>query len=166
MIVFELRGIPLHEEEEMLTPIRPLLLASALIMVSNAWLGAHCQIPCGIYDDQARFDAINEDVTTIEKAMNQIKELSSADPVNYNQLVRWITNKEEHATKIQTIVSEYFMTQRIKPDAENYAEKIGVLHRLLIAAMECKQSIDLSHVEEVRSLLKKFEGLYFTQANE
>jgi len=75
---------------------------------------AHCEVPCGIYDDQARTDMIAEHITTIEKAMKQITALSGQSPVNYNQAVRWVMTKEEHATKIQTIVSQYFLTQRIK----------------------------------------------------
>ncbi len=148
------------------TPLRLFLSISALMMISNTWLGAHCEIPCGIYDDRARVDLIREDATTIEKAMNKIGELGAASPVNYNQLVRWIMNKEEHATRIQHTVSQYFMTQRIKPDTENYAGKIGLLHKLLIAAMKCKQTTDLDHVEEVRDLLAEFENLYFTHAHE
>jgi len=76
-------------------------------------VSAHCEIPCGIYDDQLRTQLIAEHATTIEKSMKQIMELSKADPVNYNQLVRWVSNKEDHATEIQQIVSQYFMTQRI-----------------------------------------------------
>ena len=34
--------------------------------------GAHCQIPCGIYDDAARITMMEEHVTTIEKSMKQI----------------------------------------------------------------------------------------------
>ena len=63
-----------------------------LIFVSNA--GAHCQIPCGIYDDQLRANLIAEHTTTIEKSMQQIIDLGKASPVNYNQLVRWVSNKE------------------------------------------------------------------------
>jgi nickel superoxide dismutase len=53
------------------------------------------------------------------------------------------------------------MTQRIKPDQEKYSEKLAVLHQILIAAMKCKQTTDLDHVATLRSLLKKFETLYF-----
>jgi nickel superoxide dismutase len=50
--------------------------------------------------------------------MNQIIALNNETPINYNQLVRWIMNKETHADEIQRIVTQYFMTQRIKVDAE------------------------------------------------
>ena len=61
---------------------------------------AHCEVPCGIYQDSVRISLILEHITTIEKAMNQITKISNEDKPNYNQLVRWITNKEEHAEKI------------------------------------------------------------------
>ena len=124
-------------------------------------LGAHCQIPCGIYDDQLRVKLIAEHATTVEKSMNQIIELGKANPVNYNQIVRWVSNKESHATQIQGIVSEYFMAQRLKPDQKNYTEKLTILHKMLLAAMKCKQTTDVSHVNDLRALLKDFEILYF-----
>lgn len=138
-----------------------LLLALAVSLFTFRGLAAHCEIPCGIYDDEMRANMIAEHATTIEKAMGQISELSDQSPVNYNQLVRWVTNKEHHATEIQQIVSQYFLTQRIKPDADQYAKKLEVLHKMLLAAMKCKQTIDLSNVAELRSLLKEFEVLYF-----
>ena len=93
--------------------------------------------------------------------MQKIMELSKQNPANYNQLVRWVSNKENHASEIQHIVSQYFMTQRVKPDSKNYTQKVTVLHRMLQSAMKCKQTIDPSHVQAIRSLLKEFEVLYF-----
>ena len=138
-----------------------LIVAIAMVALGAAQVGAHCEIPCGIYDDQLRADLIAEHATTIEKSMKEIMELSKQNPVNYNQLVRWVSNKEEHANEIQHLVTQYFMTQRIKPDAKKYSEKLAVLHKMLIYAMKCKQSTDVAHVSTLRSLLKEFEILYF-----
>ncbi|MGD9045343.1 MAG: superoxide dismutase [Ni] [Desulfobacterales bacterium] len=134
-----------------------------LFFLSNA--DAHCEIPCGIYDDELRTKLIAEHATTIEKSMKQIMELSKANSVDYNQLSRWVSNKEAHATKIQKIISQYFMTQRIKPGQKKYVEKLTALHKMLIAAMKCKQTTDFSHVDALRSHLKNFEVLYFGQSN-
>ena len=138
-----------------------LIVAVAMVALGAARVGAHCEIPCGIYDDQLRADLIAEHATTIEKSMKEIMELSKQNPVNYNQLVRWVSNKEEHANEIQHLVTQYFMTQRIKPDAKKYSEKLAILHEMLIYAMKCKQSTDVAHVSTLRSLLKEFEILYF-----
>jgi len=132
-----------------------------LLFITAANVAAHCEIPCGIYDDELRTNLIFEHTVTIEKSMKTIAELSKQNPVNFNQLIRWVSNKEEHATQIQHTVSQYFMTQRIRPDSEKYIDKLYVLHKMLQAAMKCKQSIDLANVQTLRSLLKEFEILYF-----
>ena len=134
--------------------------AILLVFFSAGMAGAHCEIPCGIYDDAMRLDQVAEHIKTIEKSMNKIKELGKGNPLNYNQLVRWVSNKETHANEIQHIVTQYFMTQRIKPDAKKYAEKLKVLHHMLIYAMKSKQTTDPANTEKLKSLLKEFEILY------
>jgi nickel superoxide dismutase len=152
-------------------PIIALIAAVALFLTLGSPAFAHCEIPCGIYDDEARLDEIAEHITTIEKSMNQIIALSKEDSLNYNQLVRWINNKENHANELQHIVTQYFMTQRVKPidkdDAKPrkaYAKKLTLLHRVLIYAMKAKQTTDLDNVEKLRSLLADFRSAYFGQA--
>ena len=63
--------------------------------------------------------------------------------------------------ELQQIVTQYFMTQRIKPTAKEYEKKLAVLHEMLLAAMKCKQTTELAHVNELRSLTRRFEALYF-----
>ena len=104
---------------------------------------------------------INEHNGTIEKSMKQIMQLQKEDLQSSNQLVRWIMNKEDHANEIQEIVSQYFMTQRIKPDVKDYDKKLGLLHEMLIYSMKCKQTTDLSHVGKMKDLVNEFRGLYF-----
>jgi len=141
------------------------IIAVLTLFFFNSSAGAHCEIPCGIYDDQLRVKLIAEHATTVEKSMKEIVELSKAGSANYNQLVRWVSNKEAHATKIQEIVSQYFMTQRVKPDQKQYSEKLIALHKMLLAAMKCKQTTDVTHVNDLRLHLKNFEVLYFGQSN-
>jgi nickel superoxide dismutase len=138
-----------------------LLMAICTVFLATSYAAAHCEVPCGIYDDAMRVKMIDEHITTIEKSMNQVLELQGEKPINYNQLVRWVTNKENHADKLQEIVTQYFMTQRIKPDANKYGEQLALLHQMLVYAMKCKQTTDLSHVTTLRSLLKQFNALYF-----
>ncbi|RME26349.1 MAG: superoxide dismutase [Deltaproteobacteria bacterium] len=128
---------------------------------------AHCEIPCGIYDDGARFNRLEEHISTIEKSMRQIAKLSRAPRPDYNQIVRWVTNKEHHAEQFQHILSQYFLHQRIKP-VENeksaaykeYIRKLVLVHKLLVAAMKTKQSTDLTVVTQMRSLLGEFRKAY------
>ncbi len=131
---------------------------------------SHCQIPCGIYDDHMRVHMIAEHVTTIEKAMKQIDLLSKDPASNANQLVRWVTNKEQHAAELDDIVTKYFMTQRLKPAEEgdgqaykDYIEQLTLLHQMLFYSMKCKQTTDLENPEKLREVLDKFEKAYFAE---
>lgn len=141
-----------------------IFLLSCFISIQS--LVAHCEIPCGIYNDQMRIHLIEEHITTVEKSIKKIDELSKEK--NSNQLVRWILNKDKHADKIQNIVTQYFMTQRIKFVAKEnsklhakYIKEITTLHQLLIYAMKTKQSLDLSNIKKLRQLLAEFELSYF-----
>jgi len=137
------------------------LLVLCTIFLTTSYVAAHCEIPCGIYDDEMRMEMIGEHITTIEKSMNQVMKLEGEKPINNNQLVRWIMNKEKHADALQEIVTQYFMTQRMKPDTKKYSEKLILLHKMLVHAMKCKQTTDISHITNLRSLLKEFSNLYF-----
>jgi len=147
------------------------ILAAALLAVPLVFVRpiySHCEIPCGIYDDPLRIQLLEEHIGTVEKSMKQIVELSKAGERNYNQLVRWVANKEKHADEIQHVVTQYFMTQRVKPaapgDGEKYTKyvtQLTLLHQVLVAAMKAKQTTDLAHVEAMRKLVADFKAAYF-----
>jgi nickel superoxide dismutase len=149
--------------------IAVMFLTLAATILTTVPAAAHCQIPCGIYDDELRVQLMEEDITTIEKSMNEITSLGSATPVNYNQLVRWVMNKEDHAQKLQDIVTAYFMAQRIKPPTDHgdekamneYLHKLALLHAIQIHAMKAKQSTDLGEIATLRDLVTQFRTAYF-----
>ena len=127
-------------------------------------VSAHCEIPCGIYNDEMRIDMINEDILTIQKSMKAIIDLERHDDhVHYNQIVRWIINKDNHADKIQETVTQYFMTQRIKPRQKNYSQMLELLHQMLLYSMKCKQTTDLHNTEELNKVVNQFQKLYFNK---
>jgi len=128
----------------------------------HIYLLAHCQIPCGVYNDALRILQIKEDLKTIDKSMKSIIELSDkSDPKSFNQNNRWITTKEVHAQNIQDIVSEYFLTQRIKQSSKNYKNELITLHQLLVSVMKCKQNVNKEFVKKSNELVDSFSELYF-----
>jgi len=128
-----------------------------------AFAAAHCEIPCGIYDDEARISMLVEHVATIEKSMNQIIAIEKDKDHNPNQLIRWVMNKEKHADELQEIVTQYFMTQRIKFDTKAYDKKLALLHQMLVYAMKCKQTTDLANTAQLAEVIKEFRQLYFAK---
>ncbi len=145
------------------------LVATVVILAAGVIpAAAHCQVPCGIYGDELRVQMLEEDVATIEKAMGQIVALGKESPTNFNQIVRWITTKDEHAQKIQDEIAAYFLAQRIKAPAavegdawDGYVRQLVLLHTMTVEAMKCKQTTDLAHVERLRVLIREFRNAYF-----
>lgn len=140
----------------------------AMIALFKPAVFSHCEVPCGIYNDEMRFTMIEEHITTIEKAMKEIANLSGQQPTNFNQIVRWVTNKEKHAEDIQQIISQYFLTQRVKlvEKGDDKAHKIcmehlSLCHEILVYAMKTKQTTDLSNVEKLKSVVRVFKDSYF-----
>ena len=140
-----------------------------VFVVAAAPVAAHCQIPCGIYDDELRVKLVEEHIGTVEKSMKKIVELAAEEDADYNQIVRWVTNKEAHAQEIQEIVTAYFMAQRIKPPVDHsdepavkeYLHKLALLHAIQIHAMKAKQGTDLAETATLRDLVAKFRTAYF-----
>ena len=128
----------------------------------------HCEVPCGIYDDQMRFQMMLEDTETIAKSIGAINEFVShigqQPPTarEINQSMRWVTTKETHATHIQQTVAQYFLTQRIKADNERYVDQLKAAHAVMVAAMKCKQDADPATAKALKKaifdLYRAYEG--------
>ncbi len=122
---------------------------------------AHCQIPCGIYDDHARVQSMLEDAATIEKAVTEINGLAGkTDAQSQNQLVRWVGNKETYAQRIIDTISDYFLTQRVKSSQKDYQERLVKHHTVIVAAMKAKQNTDLETANALEESIEALEAYY------
>ena len=142
----------------------------AILFVLSTELYGHCQVPCGIYDDAVRIVQIEEDITTIRKAMNKINDLAGKpDAQSLNQILRWVNTKEDHAQNAQETVLNYFLAQRVKAkekgnkDRQKYVDQALTLHQLIVKLMKCKQTVDQRNCSDAYELLDKFTNLYFEQ---
>ena len=143
-----------------------LLALAAMVVGPLRELAAHCEVPCGIYADQRRFEEMMEDQTTIAKAITSINDLAGkGDALSHNQLARWVATKESHATNTQHIIAQYFMTQRIKPGTDDatqreYIKKLTSAHAVMVAAMKCKQTVDPASAAALRESILNFYRAY------
>lgn len=141
--------------------LRSLLSVTSLLLCSAVAL-AHCQVPCGIYGDQLRFEQMLEDEHTVSKAQIQLNEMSEddVDAQAVNQMVRWVTTKEDHAQRIMDTISAYFMAQRIKTDNADYTKQLTAAHQVMLAAMKCKQSADPATAKDLEKAIFDFYRAY------
>lgn len=122
---------------------------------------AHCQIPCGIYDDQARLLSMKEHVSTLQKSVREIIGLEKKqDALSFNQRVRWVNNKEAHADEIIKMSTDYFLTQRVKPSQKDYNKRLELHHKVMIQAMKVKQTVDLNEINILDKLIDELRLFY------
>lgn len=134
-----------------------------LSIIAPLSLGAHCQVPCGIFADELKFGELEQHIETIGKAGKQIKELTAKDTLtakDQQQVIRWTMQKEAHAEKIIDDAANYFLAQRVKFGTDHYAEKLETLHHIIVMAMKTKQSVEAEPVETLAEKLETFKGLY------
>lgn len=142
-------------------------VAALFALTTAHQAAAHCQVPCGIYDDEARFTAMLEDAATVEKAIAQINELASKDDaLSRNQLARWVVTKESHADNIQHVAQQYFLAQRIKAPADDageagYVAHLKATHTIIVAAMKCKQTVDAANAAALKKAIEDYKAIYF-----
>jgi hypothetical protein len=95
--------------------------------------------------------------------MKLIGELSADLGKNANQLTRWVMNKENHADEMASIVTKYFLQQRLKLDDPQWAAKVKPCHEILFYSMKAKQTTDPANVEKLRAAVKALKAAYFTK---
>ncbi|WP_309399238.1 superoxide dismutase [Ni] [Cerasicoccus maritimus] len=142
-------------------PLAYLLTMLAALLFSANTASAHCQIPCGIYDDDLMVKQMLLDATTIKKCMTEIDALAGkTDPQSGNQFVRWVNNKEDHADNVIEIISNYFLTQRVKSSQDDYKERLAKHHAVMVAAMKAKQNSDAASAEALNKAILALRAYY------
>jgi nickel superoxide dismutase len=137
------------------------LTLGSLTLIAPQTLSAHCQVPCGIYDDNARVTAMLEDAKTVAKATTLINELAGkTDAQSQNQIARWVMNKEQHAQKIIATISDYFLTQRVKPSQKDYIKRLQDHHAVILLAMKAKQRVDSKQVTKLTQSIQALQAYY------
>ena len=100
---------------------------------------AHCDVPCGIYDPgPAQIASLT--VVRMMDLMIDLNNSSGKDKVDYhNNMVRYISVKEEHAEKakheIRVIWGDYF-----KKDKHPNVDEL--VHKIMQLGSKCRQSAD------------------------
>ncbi|CAE6950131.1 unnamed protein product [Symbiodinium sp. CCMP2592] len=121
-------------------------------------------VPCGIFTDELRVQAMMEDASTIRKAVVQAQELHKAGGLqDVHQMVRWIATKEDHAQKIMTTTADYFLAQKVKKadlSEDDYLKRLALHHDVMVAAMKAKQSSELGPVDTLDKAIEALAPIY------
>ena len=137
-------------------------LARALDAVTDIpTAGAHCDIPCKIYDPAvAQIAALS--VVRLMDIMGEAAagaETLSLDA--QNTIARCVLRKEEEAEKVKqevrVIWGDYFKT----PQIDAFPEIHDLTHRIMQKASACKQGTTRADGEELVELVNRFAEIFW-----
>ncbi len=140
-------------------------LISSLVFL-QAPLFPHCQMPCGIYHDDMVFDQVDQYVETMFKGYTVLKENKFATLKEKNEFVRWVIEKENASNEVASLITTYFLQQKIKPDEDDTVKRLTSAHKLLVLAMLIKQNSDHKYVDEFADTWEKFKAMFHVEGYE
>ncbi|GAB4236458.1 MAG: superoxide dismutase [Ni] [Chlamydiales bacterium] len=133
----------------------------AVFILNGGILLGHCQMPCGIYNDQMVYDRIDEYYQTMYKAVAALENNAFSNVQDRNQFVRWVMQKDVQSDEAAHILTNYFLQQKIKPsNDEDTHELVHVLHHLLFLIVQIKQTVDIDIVKDFGKEWEHFKYLF------
>lgn len=123
-------------------------------------LMAHCQLPCGIYHDEMVYDQIDQFVETTVKALSVLEDDHFETVQDRNTFVRWVMQKDKGADEIASLLTTYFLQQKIKPGEADTEKRLISAHRLLFYLVQIKQTVDLKVVNDFYDEWERFKLMF------
>ncbi|PIR87552.1 MAG: superoxide dismutase, Ni [Candidatus Harrisonbacteria bacterium CG10_big_fil_rev_8_21_14_0_10_45_28] len=130
---------------------------------------AHCDVPCGIYDPTPAKIAVK----TVQRMINQINELIPPPPADakamdhyFNDLVRRVTTKEEHAQickkELLILWSDYFKPEHL----EKYPDLHDKFWKATKLCSACKQDVDEEKANQLVSAVDQIAEIFYQTKND
>ena len=141
-------------------------LAGSLLITPFATIQAHCQMPCGIYHDDIIYDEIDQFVEKMVKCMSILNNSKFQTPREKNEFIRWIGLKEKCSDEIASLITTYFLQQKIKPGESDTPERLALAHKLLFLLVAIKQNTDVDIVDEFAAEWDKFKLMFHVEGYE
>lgn len=140
----------------------------AAFVLFSSQLSAHCQMPCGIYDDQLVYDQVDQYYLTMYKAVSALKNSKFETLHDRNQYIRWVMLKNEESDTTAKILTTYFLQQKITPmagDADTQ-KLVHSIHQLLFYLVIIKQNVDLDIVKQFGKEWENFKQMFHPEADQ
>lgn len=126
--------------------------------------GAHCDIPCKIYDPfTAQMAALS--VIRFLDLIAELEQKSDLTLAEQATFVRLMNEKEVHAEKVKEEVriiwGDYFKS----PQLDQFPNTHDLVHRIMLAASACKQHIEKERGDTLLNLVNEFAESFWATKN-
>jgi nickel superoxide dismutase len=143
-----------------------LIFGCFALLFGHGEIHAHCQMPCGIYHDDMVFDQIDQYVETMYKGISVLNNNKFSNPRERNEFVRWVLEKDQASDESASLLTKYFLQQKIKSGEPDTVKRLVSLHKLLCNLVIIKQNVDLKFVETFSDEWEQFKLMFHREGYE
>ncbi len=123
--------------------------------------GAHCDIPCGIYDPHLSQVAALTVIRMDDLIADLVKGSHEENAEFHNSLTRYVAVKEEHAElakrEVRVIFGNYFKKEHV----EKYPELPTLVHHIFQFGSKARQTASRENAMEFLNLINRFAEIYW-----
>lgn len=123
-------------------------------------LMAHCQMPCGIYHDELVFNQIDQYIETMYKGITELNNSKFSTPFERNNFMRWVKLKDSASDEIASLITEYFLQQKIKPAEADTPKRLISAHKMLFELTAIKQNVNIKMIEAFADEWENFKQMF------
>lgn len=140
-----------------------MLIGLLAYVCGQGQLVAHCQMPCGIYHDNMVYDQIDQYVETMYKCISVLNDSKFTTPKERNEFVRWVLNKENSSDEMASLITKYFLQQKIKSGETDTPARLASAHKLLFLLMQIKQCADRDIINQFADIWEEFKLMFHVE---
>lgn len=122
---------------------------------------AHCDIPCKIYDPSTAQIATLSVIRFLD-LINELDASGNLSLADQAKLSRLVTEKETHAAKVKEEVRVIWGDYIKQPQFEQFPEISDLVHKIMLKASACKQTIERQNGVELLELVNEFAAAFWT----
>jgi nickel superoxide dismutase len=123
--------------------------------------GAHCDIPCGIYDPHQALVAALTVIRMVDLMDDLMKNHTQASADFFNSMARYVAVKEEHAELAKREVRVIFGDYMKKEHVDKYPELPALVHHIFQAGSKARQSASREAALEFLNLINQFAEIFW-----
>lgn len=123
--------------------------------------GAHCDIPCGIYDPHQSQVAVLTVIRMIDLMNDLVKGEQKDTLAFHNSLTRYILIKEEHAELCKREVRVIFGDFIKKEHVDKYPELPALIHKIMQLGSKVRQTTARETAVELLGAVNRFAEIFW-----
>jgi len=113
-----------------------------------------------IYHDELVFNQIDQYIETMYKGITELNHTEPSNSFERNNFIRWVMLKDTASDEIASLITEYFLQQKIKPGEPDTVKRLVSAHKMLFELTAIKQNVNIKMLEDFADEWENFKQMF------